>query len=169
MIKLQVISVLHNTFEGRESIPSPCSFQRIEGTPLDWEEITLGMSTTVDSETTRIYSGTLKIITRDPELLGRFKVNDSVSLVLGEFKTPLSPSHRTATHPGEILQKEFLTTRTVKELSDTSGIPHEQLQRIIDQQEDITVETSEQLARALHTSLGFWIGLQNTYNISKLR
>lgn len=166
MIKLQVLSVLRCTYSGKE-IASPYPFRQNEEPIQLWEEITFGMSTVVDNETTRLYSGTVKIITRDPDILGQFKVNDIVSLILDEFMATLSPSHRTATHPGEILQKEFLNTRSLKELSDSSGIPPEQLQRIIDKREVITRKTAEQLACSLNTTVEFWIGLQNAYTLSR--
>ncbi len=94
MIKLQVISVLRSTYEG-PTIGSTCPLRQDgQGVIGSWEEIELAISPTVDSNTTRLHSGsgTITIDTRDPELLGRFKVNDTVSLVLGE--TTLPPRQR---------------------------------------------------------------------------
>ena len=80
----------------------------------------------------------------------------------------MRPKHRVSTHPGEVLQKEFLepagTAQTA--LAEHLGIPIQRINELIRGKRGITPETAWLLAKALNTTPEFWMNLQVTYELS---
>lgn len=72
-------------------------------------------------------------------------------------------------HPGEILDEEFLKPKeiTAYKLSLAIGVPQTRTSQIIKGRRRITADTALRLAKYFGTSPGFWLGLQNDYDIEE--
>lgn len=77
------------------------------------------------------------------------------------------PTHRTPTHPGEMLLTEFLKPMgiTQRELADAIGVPYQRVNEIVNGRRGITPSTALRLARFFGTSSGFWINLQARWDL----
>ena len=78
------------------------------------------------------------------------------------------PSNRTATHPGVILQKEFLEPLefTQRALANHLNIPVQRVNEIIKGKRGISPDTAWLLADAFGTSPEFWGNLQTVHDLS---
>jgi len=76
------------------------------------------------------------------------------------------PSHRTATHPGQILLQEFLEPRglTQADLARALAIPLNQVNELVRGKRGVTPETALPLARYFKNSAEFWINLQTAHD-----
>lgn len=81
------------------------------------------------------------------------------------------PKHRTATHPGVILLKEYLEPLglTQKQLADHLGISVQRVNEIIKGKRGISPDTAWLLSEALNTSPQFWLNLQALHDLSTHR
>jgi addiction module HigA family antidote len=72
-------------------------------------------------------------------------------------------------HPGEILKKEFLKPLGISayRLSKDIGIPQTRTSQIVHGKRRITANTALRLAKYFGTSVKFWLGLQNDYDIEE--
>lgn len=72
-------------------------------------------------------------------------------------------------HPGEILDEEFLKPMeiTAYKLSLAIRVPQTRTSQIIKGRRRITADTALRLAKYFGTSPGFWLGLQNDYDIEE--
>jgi len=72
-------------------------------------------------------------------------------------------------HPGEILLEEFLTPKGLSayKLSKDLGIPQTRISQIIKGKRRITADTALRLSKYFGTSVKFWLGLQNDYDIEE--
>ena len=72
-------------------------------------------------------------------------------------------------HPGEILDEEFLKPMeiTAYKLSLVIGEPQTRTSQILKGRRRITADTALRLAKYFGTSPGFWLGLQNDYDIEE--
>ena len=72
------------------------------------------------------------------------------------------PTHRTPTHPGEMLLEEFLKPMgiTQKELSAAINVPYQRINEIINQKRGITPATALRLAKYFGVSEDFWLNIQ---------
>lgn len=72
-------------------------------------------------------------------------------------------------HPGEILLEEFLIPMNVTayRLSKDVGIPQTRISQIIKGKRRITADTALRLAKYFGTTVKFWLGLQNDYDIEE--
>ncbi len=81
------------------------------------------------------------------------------------------PTHRTPTHPGEILREEFLSplglTQTI--LAEHIGIPVRQIGEVVRGKRGVTPATAWLLAQAFETTPEFWLNLQATYDLARSR
>ena len=70
-------------------------------------------------------------------------------------------------HPGEILLEEFLNPMGLSayKLSKDLGIPQTRISQIIKGKRRITADTALRLSKYFGTSVKFWLGLQNDYDI----
>ncbi len=78
------------------------------------------------------------------------------------------PSNRTATHPGVILQKEFLEPLeiTQRALATHLRIPVQRVNEIIKGKRGVSPDTAWLLADAFGTSPEFWSNLQTVHDLS---
>jgi len=81
------------------------------------------------------------------------------------------PTHRLPTHPGEILEEEFLRPmgRTQMDLARHLGIPVQRVNELCRGKRGITPETAWLLSQALGTTPEFWMNLQSNFDLARLR
>lgn len=74
-------------------------------------------------------------------------------------------------HPGEILQEEFLEPLKLSQnaLAQAIGVPANRINEIIRGRRGITADTDLRLARFFKLSEGYWLRLQNTYDMMEAR
>lgn len=74
-------------------------------------------------------------------------------------------------HPGEILQEEFLEPLKLSQnaLAQAIGVPANRINEIIRGRRGITADTDLRLARFFNLSEGYWLRLQNTYDMMEAR
>lgn len=73
------------------------------------------------------------------------------------------------THPGEILQEEFLLPLEISayKLSKDIGIPQTRISSIIKGNRRITADTALRLSKYFGNSAKFWLGLQDDFDIEE--
>lgn len=71
------------------------------------------------------------------------------------------------THPGEVLNEEFLVHMGVspRRLAKSIGVDARRIHSIVHGQRSITAETALRLARFFGNSPTFWMGLQSQYDL----
>ena len=81
------------------------------------------------------------------------------------------PTHRRPTHPGQVLQAEFLAPlgQTQVKLAEHIGVPVQRINEIIRGKRGITPETAWLLAQAFGTTPQFWVNLQANYDLASAR
>ena len=81
------------------------------------------------------------------------------------------PRNRVPTHPGEVLQEEFLSPAGVSQvaLAEHIGVPVQRINEIIRGKRGVTPGTAWLLAQALDTTPEFWINLQTNYDLTVAR
>ena len=79
----------------------------------------------------------------------------------------LIPTHREPTHPGAMLQKEFLTPlgMTPQDLAAAIFAPPSEIAELVNRQRGITTELALRLAKYFATSVGFWLNGQRVWEI----
>jgi len=72
------------------------------------------------------------------------------------------PTHRTPTHPGEMLVEEFLKPMglTQRELADAIHVPYQRINELVNGKRGITPSTALRLEKFLGMSASFWLNLQ---------
>ncbi len=77
------------------------------------------------------------------------------------------PTHRSPTHPGEVLLEEFLKPMkiTQKELADSLHVPYQRINEIIHGRRGITPSTALRLARFYNLPADFWMNLQLRWDL----
>ena len=72
-------------------------------------------------------------------------------------------------HPGEVLLEEFLKPMEISayKLSKDVGIPQTRTSQIIKGKRRITADTALRFSKYFGTSVKFWLGLQNDYDIEE--
>ena len=78
---------------------------------------------------------------------------------------------RITTHPGEILLEEFLKPLEISQhkLAMEIHVPATRIGEIVHGRRAITPETSLRLARYFGTSPEFWLNLQQSFDLTKVR
>jgi addiction module HigA family antidote len=81
------------------------------------------------------------------------------------------PEFRVATHPGQILLEEFLEPLrlTQAELARALEIPLNRVNELVRGKRGITPETAFMLAEYFGNSPEFWMNLQTTHDLSRVR
>jgi addiction module HigA family antidote len=81
------------------------------------------------------------------------------------------PSHRVATHPGQILLQEFLEplNLTQADLARALIIPLNRVNELVRGKRGITPETALLLAGYFKNSAEFWMNLQTAYDLTRVR
>ncbi len=74
-------------------------------------------------------------------------------------------------HPGEILLEEFLKPMGVSQnkLANTIGVPPRRINEIVLGKRGITADTALRLSKAFGTSVQFWMGLQDEFELREAR
>ena len=77
------------------------------------------------------------------------------------------PTHRTPTHPGEMLLEEFLTPMglTQRELANAVHVPYQRINEIVNGRRGMTPSTALRLAKFFGVSAGFWMNLQLRWDL----
>jgi addiction module HigA family antidote len=77
------------------------------------------------------------------------------------------PTHRTPTHPGEMLLEEFLTPMGIsqKDLAVNIEVPYRRINEIVNGRRGITPSTALRLAKFFEMSADFWINLQLRWDL----
>ena len=72
-------------------------------------------------------------------------------------------------HPGEVLLEEFLKPMEISayRLSKDINIPQTRTSQIIKGKRRITADTAIRLSKYFGTSVKFWLGLQNDYDVEE--
>ena len=81
------------------------------------------------------------------------------------------PENRIPTHPGEILQEDFLVPMGLAQPSLAShlGIPVQRIDEIVRGGKGITPETARLFSQAFGTTPEFWTTLQANYDLATHR
>ena len=81
------------------------------------------------------------------------------------------PTGRTPTHPGEVLQEEFLAPLGLTQVALAAhiGVPVQRINEIIRGKRGITPETAWLLSQAFGTSAQFWVNLQTNCDLASAR
>jgi len=79
------------------------------------------------------------------------------------------PSHRIATHPGQILLQEFLEplSLTQAELARALTIPLNRVNELVRGKRGITPKTALLLAGYFKNSAEFWMNLQTSHDLTR--
>lgn len=77
------------------------------------------------------------------------------------------PTHRTPTHPGEMLLEEFLKPMglTQRDLAEAIHVPYQRVNEIINGRRGMTPGTALRLAKFLGVSADFWMNLQLRWDL----
>ena len=75
------------------------------------------------------------------------------------------------THPGEVLQEEFLSPMNISQnrIARDIGVPPRRINEIVHGKRAITADTALRLSRYFGNSEGFWMGLQSDYELEEAR
>jgi addiction module HigA family antidote len=81
------------------------------------------------------------------------------------------PGHRVATHPGQILLKEFLEplALTQAKLARELHIPQNRVNELVRGKRGITPETALLLSEYFGNSAEFWMNLQSAHDLTRAR
>ncbi len=74
-------------------------------------------------------------------------------------------------HPGEILIEDFLRPMEISQtrLAQSIGVPPRRINEIVLGKRGITADTALRLAKVFGTSVQFWMGLQDEYELREAR
>jgi antitoxin HigA-1 len=74
-------------------------------------------------------------------------------------------------HPGEILLEEFLKPMEISQtrLANSISVPPRRINEIVLGKRGITADTALRLAKVFGTSVQFWMGLQDEYELREAR
>jgi len=81
------------------------------------------------------------------------------------------PTHRMPTHPGEMLQEEFLTPMgiTQRELAAAIRVPYQRVNEIINGRRGMTPSTALRLAKFFGMSADFWMNGQLAWDLYRVQ
>jgi addiction module HigA family antidote len=76
---------------------------------------------------------------------------------------------RIRTHPGEILETEYLTPLQMSSaaLAKQLGVPGNRISDIVRQRRAMTADTALRLSRYFRTTPDFWMNLQSAHDLSR--
>ncbi len=77
------------------------------------------------------------------------------------------PTHRTPTHPGEMLLEEFLRPMeiTQRELAEAIHVPYQRINQIINEKRGVSPSTALRLAKFFDVSADFWMNIQLRWDL----
>ncbi len=76
---------------------------------------------------------------------------------------------RIRSHPGEILNEEFLVPLglSARQLAEAIGVPPNRISDMVRQRRGVTADTAIRLGRYFGTDPRFWLNMQQGYELSK--
>lgn len=76
---------------------------------------------------------------------------------------------RIRTHPGEILNEEYLLPLglSARQLADAIGVPPNRISDIVRKRRGVTADTAIRLGRYFSTDPRFWLNMQQGYELSR--
>ncbi len=77
------------------------------------------------------------------------------------------PTHREPTHPGVLLQNQFLAELgvTPPELADAIFVPRQEIDELVNQRGRITAPLALRLSKYIGSSAQFWLNLQRSWDL----
>jgi antitoxin HigA-1 len=77
------------------------------------------------------------------------------------------PTDREPTHPGEMLLEEFLKPLGLSQqaLAQAVRVPYQRINELVNQRRGISPSTALRLARYFGTTAGFWLNLQQRWDL----
>lgn len=77
------------------------------------------------------------------------------------------PAHRPPTHPGEMLLEEFLKPLGLSQsaFAIRLGVSFPRLNEVVNRRRAVTPDSALRLARVTGMSAGFWLGLQQDWDL----
>ncbi len=77
------------------------------------------------------------------------------------------PTHRTPTHPGEMLLEDFLKPMglTQQQLADGIHVPYQRVNELINGKRGVTPSTALRLSRFFGNTPDFWMNLQMRWDL----
>lgn len=77
------------------------------------------------------------------------------------------PTHRSPTHPGEMLLEDFLDPLgiTQRELADAIHVPYQRVNELVNGRRGVTPSTALRLGQFFGMSPGFWMNLQLRWDL----
>jgi antitoxin HigA-1 len=77
------------------------------------------------------------------------------------------PTKRPPTHPGAVLELDFLEPlgMTQVELASRIGVPFQRVNQIVRQRRSVTTDTALRLAHLFGTTANFWLNLQQAWDL----
>jgi antitoxin HigA-1 len=77
------------------------------------------------------------------------------------------PKNRPPTHPGEMLAEEFLVPlgMTQVDLARRIAVPFQRVNQIVNRRRAMSPDTALRLARLFGTTPGFWLSLQQRWDL----
>ncbi|MBP7146520.1 MAG: HigA family addiction module antidote protein [Acidobacteria bacterium] len=81
------------------------------------------------------------------------------------------PSHRMPTHPGEVLEEEFLKALGITQvaLAEHIGVSVQRVNDLVRGKRGVTPDTAWLLAQVFDTTPEFWLNLQAAYDLAQAR
>jgi len=78
------------------------------------------------------------------------------------------PENRIPTHPGVVLDIEFLKPLNISQvaLAQYLGVPTQRINELVNRKRGVTPKTAWLLAGALNTTPEFWVNLQVAYDLA---
>jgi antitoxin HigA-1 len=77
------------------------------------------------------------------------------------------PTNRPPTHPGEMLKEEFLAPMGISQadLAAAIHVPYQRVNELINGRRGVTSSTALRLAKYFGTTPGFWMNLQQRWDL----
>ena len=77
------------------------------------------------------------------------------------------PTHRSPTHPGEMLLEEFLIPMdlTQRELANAIHVPYQRVNELVNGKRGVTPSTALRLAKFFGMTPDFWLNLQLRWDL----
>ncbi|OAI13561.1 MULTISPECIES: HigA family addiction module antitoxin [Methylomonas] len=77
------------------------------------------------------------------------------------------PTHRKPTHPGEMLEEEFLKPMQItgQQLAEAIHVPLQKIEDLIQQNDSVNSSLALRLARFFGMSADFWLNLQIRWDL----
>lgn len=91
---------------------------------------------------------------------------------MSRWKTPIADEDRLDNvHPGNILRDDFLIGSEIPltEVVEGTGLSEQRLEAILKASEDVDADVDLRLARYFGMSEGFFLGLQNDFDLEEVR